>query len=290
MPKTSKPVILFVLLTYIISWAFIYPSFQMILHSKNKDIPPLAFIGLIGQYGPTIIALVIVTWFYGKSDCKNLLRKYLQWKQPLKWYLFVLLLPVLIRFAATLSTSFSGYKNQFAITTESFYMLPVFLLIALPFGPLGEELGWRGFLLPELLKKNNWVVSSLVTGCVWTVWHLASFTLPGAALPSVFEVNAFTLFLYFLETLFKSFILTFVYLKTNGNLILAILLHASQNASSNITGSFFTSLEGNASQQKMIYYLVIIFLGITVAVIYLFNNKKLTTFTHTAEGPFNGKK
>ena len=37
-----------------------------------------------------------------------------------------------------------------------------FLLIALPFGSLGEELGWRSFMLPNLLKKYNiWKSSSL---------------------------------------------------------------------------------------------------------------------------------
>ena len=168
-------------------------------------------------------------------------------------------------------------------------MIPLSLLLALPFGPLGEELGWRGFLLPELLKKNNWVISSLVIGCVWTVWHLASFTLPGTTLPSFFEINIFTLFLYFLETLFKSFIFTFVYLKTNGSLILAILLHASLNASSNITASFFDPLKENSSQQKMIYYLIVIFSGITVAIIYLFNNKNLLAITNTVKDPFKEK-
>ena len=279
----SKPIILFILFTYIVSWGFIYPSFQMILHSKNNNIPPLAYIGLIGQFGPTIVAIVIVTWFYGKQGRKNLLRKYLQWKQPLKWYLFVLLFPMLLRFAAIFSTLFFGYKNHFSVSMKSFYIFPMSVLLALPFGPLGEELGWRGFLLPELIKKNNWVISSLVIGCVWTIWHLASFTLPGTTLPSIFEINILTLFLYFLETLFKSFIFTFIFLKTKGNLILAILFHASFNASSSVAASFFTSPEENVTQQKIIYYIVTFFLGIVAIAIFLFYNKKLITITDTLE-------
>ncbi len=270
----TKPIIFFILVTYLISWAFIYPSFQMILHSKDNNIPPLAYIGLIGQYAPAIIALFFMTRLYGKSGRKNLLKKYFRWKSPLKWYLFVLLLPVLIKFTATLCTSFSGYTNHFTITTQSLYMFPVSILLALPFGPLGEELGWRGFLLPELLKKNNWVISSFVIGCVWTLWHLASFTLPGTTLPSFFEINLFTVLLYFLETLFKSFVFTYVYLKTKGCLILAILLHASFNASGNIASTFFlTPAKEDVSQQKMIYYLAVFFLGMTVAIIYAFRNK-----------------
>ena len=280
----SKPVILYIILTYLVSWAFIYPSFQMILHSKDNNIPPLAYIGLIGQYAPAIIALFFMTRLYGKSGCKNLLKKYFRWGVPLIWYLFVLFLPVLIKFTAILCTSFSGYKNHFTLTAQSLYMFPVSILLALPFGPLGEELGWRGFLLSELLKKNNWVISSLVIGCVWTVWHLASFTLPGTTLPSFFGINIFTLTLYFLETLFKSFIFTYVYLKTKGSLILAILLHASFNASGNIASSFFlTSTKENISQQKMIYCLAALFLGIIAAIIYVFRNKKLIAITNYAK-------
>jgi membrane protease YdiL (CAAX protease family) len=56
-------------------------------------------------------------------------------------------------------------------------------------GPLGEEIGWRGFLLPKLLKRNGPLVASLILGVVWGLWHLpidltAGFLLkgPGAVL------------------------------------------------------------------------------------------------------------
>ena len=35
---------------------------------------------------------------------------------------------------------------------------------------LGEELGWRGYLLKSLKGKNFWTVS-LIIGAVWGVWH-----------------------------------------------------------------------------------------------------------------------
>ncbi|WP_457831901.1 CPBP family glutamic-type intramembrane protease, partial [Staphylococcus aureus] len=36
---------------------------------------------------------------------------------------------------------------------------------------LGEEIGWRGFLVPELYKKIGYTKTSLLTGAIWSVWH-----------------------------------------------------------------------------------------------------------------------
>ncbi len=36
---------------------------------------------------------------------------------------------------------------------------------------LGEELGWRGYLLPKLLERHNPAAAALITGVVWGVWH-----------------------------------------------------------------------------------------------------------------------
>ena len=45
----------------------------------------------------------------------------------------------------------------------------VFLIIL---GSCGEELGWRGFMLPQLLKKHSLFTSSLLIGIFWGIWHL----------------------------------------------------------------------------------------------------------------------
>ena len=46
-------------------------------------------------------------------------------------------------------------------------MSPIVNIIAC----LGEEVGWRGFLLPNLLEKFTPIKATLLTGFIWGVWH-----------------------------------------------------------------------------------------------------------------------
>jgi membrane protease YdiL (CAAX protease family) len=36
---------------------------------------------------------------------------------------------------------------------------------------LGEEIGWRGFLVPELSKNVGFTATALLSGVVWSCWH-----------------------------------------------------------------------------------------------------------------------
>lgn len=92
---------------------------------------------------------------------------------------------------------------------------------------LGEELGWRGFLTPELVPKLGAAGASVVTGLVWAAWHypLIVVLLPavGAAPPLWLALPAFTL-----TAVALSFVLTWLRLAT-GSVWTAVLLHASFN-------------------------------------------------------------
>ena len=50
-------------------------------------------------------------------------------------------------------------------------LITVFVSTALFGGPLGEEIGWRGYALPQLLSRYSPLASSLILGLVWGAWH-----------------------------------------------------------------------------------------------------------------------
>lgn len=100
-------------------------------------------------------------------------------------------------------------------------LLSSFLLTVLFTGGICEEVGWRGFLLPELQKRFSPLTASLIIAPIWTFWHLPIYLngiRPVAGLVS-----------FFVMVILLSIIFTWLYNRTGGSVLLVVLLHASVN-------------------------------------------------------------
>ena len=53
------------------------------------------------------------------------------------------------------------------------------VLIFITSGPMGEELGWRGYALNEFQKKYSPLISSLFIGLLWGFWHFPLWIITG---------------------------------------------------------------------------------------------------------------
>ena len=95
-------------------------------------------------------------------------------------------------------------------------------------GPLGEEGGWRGYLLPRLLEQGGEVRASLIIGIVWALWHLpimAMFADWRSGVPFVAYLP-----LYTIGVVGLSFVMSRVWLIGGGSLVPCIWLHGLVNA------------------------------------------------------------
>lgn len=94
-------------------------------------------------------------------------------------------------------------------------------------GPLGEELGWRGYLQDRLNQNIGWLKASLLIGAVWFVWHLPLWTIdsPHAqiALP-----------LYAGHVMCYAIIIGAAYTLSGGSILPAILIHLTVNMAANL--------------------------------------------------------
>jgi uncharacterized protein len=90
----------------------------------------------------------------------------------------------------------------------------------------GEEIGWRGFLVPELMKFNSFTRTALISGVVWSCWHVPLIVWSGynSGTPSWYAVTCFAVMVISI-----SFVFTWIRLKS-GSVWPAVLLHASHNA------------------------------------------------------------
>lgn len=261
---SHHPLISFIVINYTISWTLLYPAFRMILAAKGS-FPPLAIVGLIGGYGPSIAAILVLAATDGKQGVRSALRRFLEWRVPIRWYLYVLVLPVCV-YALAIVVHIRPPVDVLA----GLRAIPLAWLIALPFGPLGEELGWRGYLLPRLLERFDIRSATLIVGLVWTVWHVAAFAFPGAAIPSVFPVRAFTIGLFAVQITTEACIFTYVYLNTRGSLLIAMLLHMSFNASRGIVEGFLPSIGDADALERQAYvtslWIMVVWAGATFVI------------------------
>ena len=120
----------------------------------------------------------------------------------------------------------------------------VFVLLSI-FG-FGEELGWRGFLVPELAKLTSFRNVALISGAIWAVWHwplilFAAETTDFDKTPVWFMLPVFSV-----TIIAAGLVMAWLTLRS-GSLWPAVILHGAQNA---ITQDFFaeyTTESGNAA-------------------------------------------
>lgn len=189
---------------------------------------PFAVYILLG-WGFILAAVIMTGLTLGRGAVIALLKRYLLWRVSWKWYLVALLLfPVTIFFAvflnAVLTRTTLDFSQVFAYQIFGpSANLPLLFIPFLLFDAVanGEEIGWRGYVLPRLQVKNSALLSSLIVGVVWGFWHLPKFLAPG-------NTSSFALFM--VKCIPDAIIYTWLYNNTRGSLLLVTLLHAAGNA------------------------------------------------------------
>jgi len=90
---------------------------------------------------------------------------------------------------------------------------------------LGEEIGWRGFLVPELFKRVGFTGTALISGLVWSCWHypLLIWRDYNSGTPTWYGLTCFTALVVSLSFIFAWFRMK------SGSLWTGALLHASHN-------------------------------------------------------------
>jgi membrane protease YdiL (CAAX protease family) len=90
---------------------------------------------------------------------------------------------------------------------------------------LGEEIGWRGFLVPELAQGSTFTVTALISGAAWSIYHypLILFANYNGGVAKWFALLVFTWM-----AVAASFVFAWLRLKS-GSVWTAVILHASHN-------------------------------------------------------------
>jgi len=112
-----------------------------------------------------------------------------------------------------------------AVITLFFILTGVYGMTRAVSTALGEEIGWRGFLTPELSKNFSYTKTSLIVGFIWAFWHfpILIFADYNSGTPAWFGLTCFTVMVVSI-----SFVFTWFRTKSN-SLWTGVILHASHN-------------------------------------------------------------
>jgi membrane protease YdiL (CAAX protease family) len=180
--------------------------------------------------GPLLAAILVTAATEGRAGLRQLRRRIGQWRVGVHWYLIALFGPLLIwlvSYGAVLAGApLLTLAGQPALLLTTF--LP-FVLLGLLLPSLGEEPGWRGFALPRLQLRYGPLMGSVILGGLHGLWHLPAFFT--AAIGPFTPERAVS---FLLTAVAVTLLFTWLFNNTGGSVLLAMLLHAANNAASGL--------------------------------------------------------
>jgi membrane protease YdiL (CAAX protease family) len=214
----------FFLLTFAVTWTC-FTAAAAISGGTASAAPVLTGLRfslfLLGAITPSLVALALTARADGREGGGALLRRILHWRVGVRWYVFAVGYMVTIKLAAVLlHRAATGAWPRFGDT--SLYLMAAAILVS-TWVQAGEEIGWRGYALPRMAARLGLARASILLGAIWAVWHLPLFFIPGTDTSG----QSFPVFL--LQVTALSVAMAWLYWKTDGSLLLTMVMHAAVN-------------------------------------------------------------
>ena len=224
------PLVAYFVLAYMLSWIILVPAGLGLLPNSA------AILAWLAPFGPAVAAFVVTALTGGRPAVGQLLRRLVQWRVGVGWYLLVLLgiplIELLGAFAVLGTVPLEDLARNWPVIFTGY--LPAVVYVAI-FTGLGEEPGWRGFALPRLQDRHGPLVGTAVLAVVWGMWHLPNVLFGG--------YTGLSFSLWLAGTVASAFIYTWVYNNTADSILLAALLHGAINGGTTLVTGLLPGLD-----------------------------------------------
>jgi membrane protease YdiL (CAAX protease family) len=231
---------------------------------------------ILGAFGPAFGAFMALR--NEKISFKAHLKKVIKTKKIKMWGLLlviIILIPLAINgLSLLIGKLFSLPIPPSPLPQDKWFMpyllyIPYLLFVSI-LGGGQEEIGWRGYLQAELLKKTSPEVTSLIIGFFWGFWHTPLWFM-------IWDTHNITPYIGFLlMTMSISFVYSYIYEKSQGNLLVMVLFHGSNNAAHALFYLFYDELPASAQYLYWIYVGMNILTALIIITIRLIRKRKLT--------------
>ncbi|MEM2947126.1 MAG: CPBP family intramembrane glutamic endopeptidase [Candidatus Bathyarchaeia archaeon] len=159
------------------------------------------------------------------------------------WYVPAFLFwPVIAGFSMLMVLLNEGAVPELVALSQPQLILWNFVYIFFLGGPLQEEFGWRGYALPRLQACYSALLSSVVLGVMWAIWHLP-LNLMYLAGPQ-YQVGIAWLSSTVVLFVFVSILFTWIYNNTGGSIFAALIFHTMLNLSTYVVFPVFETRSG----------------------------------------------
>jgi membrane protease YdiL (CAAX protease family) len=224
-----NPLISMYVIMFSLAWSVMIP--QSLYSQGILSAPIPEFFEILVGWSPAIASIVVTAVIAGRAGVRELLGRFLIWRVGLRWYFVgVFLLAFIILGGIGLHVVFGGTMPVIPAADAPLWQTVLIFLFLVLLGFLfnTEEIAWRGFALPRLQVRYGALVAAFLIVIPEVILHLPLFWIKDSFIQSV-GIDWFSAF-----SVAAVFIYAYVFNKTKGSLIIVTLLHASQNAWSNL--------------------------------------------------------
>ncbi len=170
---------------------------------------------VLAVWSPAFAGIVVAWNRLGLQGLRGFFARLTMIRMPGAAWLFIVVgMPVIVYAGAALS----GTAGDSPVFTP-WYTALLALGSAMFLAGTVEEIGWRGVALPLLQRRFNPLVSGLLVGIAWAVWHLPAFAVSGTV------QSAWAFGPYFAGLLALSVIVTWMFNVSRGSILVAWLFH-----------------------------------------------------------------
>jgi uncharacterized protein len=233
--RLRNALLLFFLIACIPPWI----GWSLLVFGVVPQNSPLSGLLFLTGEAASLAGLLAAYVLQGRKGISVLLMAAIHVNVPVQWWFYALLIPP-IWFVSAGILYLLLHSAPIVFNPSAFLALGTpALLVPFLFGPLGEEFGWRGFLLPRSVEKFSAVPACFLVGIIWSVWHWPLFY------EGIIQSPTQEIFFLFANITALSFLVGTVYLGTR-SLLLAMLTHWSTNAAQTLIGKLLPGLPDNA--------------------------------------------
>lgn len=240
----------FFTIVFITSWLLWLPT---LINTQLIKVPSIfLLLGMFAGFVPSIVGLLMLRKKLGRDFKRHIIEK-VNFRFPKKYLLVMLIFPAqgaLTLFMVKILDQ--GFEVVNPISPIMY--IPVFLQILMIGGALGEEFGWRGYAYKALHRRHGVLLGTLILGLLWSIWHLPLFFMENTV------QSHLPMWQFIIQNTVLAFFYSWLYHKTNGNLVVMVLLHAILNTSAAI----FPYWQSDLGRYLGLFFLLLLLGGIKV--------------------------